>query len=162
MTKFSLPFCSAQDGESTDMNCLVFWPLCKNGKIWTKHQVYNKGILPILGTFSLCEILISSESTFHSEWNGVINFVTSCSVVELLAHKNPASYSLVPHTYTYRDTNMDTTLSYTLCLYYSTVLLIMWECVDKPFLHPTQPHISTTPPCLLLAGTLILVKTTSV
>ena len=25
MTKSFIPFCSAQDGEATDMNCLVFW-----------------------------------------------------------------------------------------------------------------------------------------
>ena len=80
-------------------------------------SIYNKGILPILGTFSLCEILVSSESTFHSEWNGVINFVTSCSVVELLVHKNPASYSLVPHAYTHRDTNMGTPHSHTHCVF---------------------------------------------
>ena len=107
-------------------NCLVFWVHCENGKILMKRQVYNKGILPILGTFSLCEILISSESTFHPEWNGVINFVTSCSVVELLVHKNPASYSLVPHTYTHRDTNMDTTLTYTLCV--CTIPQHSWSC----------------------------------
>ena len=46
--KPSVPFCLAQGGESTDMNCLVFWAHCENGKIWMKHQVYNKGILPIL------------------------------------------------------------------------------------------------------------------
>ena len=31
MTKSFAPFCSAQDGESTDMNCSVFWAHCKNG-----------------------------------------------------------------------------------------------------------------------------------
>ena len=51
MTKSFVPFCSAQDGESTDMNCLVFWAYCENGKFLTKRQVYNKGILPILGNF---------------------------------------------------------------------------------------------------------------
>ena len=34
------PLCSAQDGESDDMNCLAFWAHCKNGKILMKHQVY--------------------------------------------------------------------------------------------------------------------------
>ena len=33
------------------MNCLVFWAYCENGKNLTKRQVYNKGILPILGNF---------------------------------------------------------------------------------------------------------------
>ena len=44
MTKSFVLFCSAQDDESTDMNCLVFWVHCKNGKILMKCQVYNKGI----------------------------------------------------------------------------------------------------------------------
>ena len=52
MTKLSVPFCSAQDGESIDINCFVFWAHYKNGKILAKRQVYNKGILPILGNFS--------------------------------------------------------------------------------------------------------------
>ena len=51
MTKSFVPFCSARDGESTDINYFVFWSHCKNGKILAKHQVYNKGILPILGIF---------------------------------------------------------------------------------------------------------------
>ena len=46
-----VPFCSVQDGESTDINCLVFWAYCENGKILMKHQVYNKRISPILGIF---------------------------------------------------------------------------------------------------------------
>ena len=33
---------SAQDGESTDINCLVFQAHCENGKILMKCQVYNK------------------------------------------------------------------------------------------------------------------------
>ena len=61
MRKSFVPFCSAQDGESIDINCLVFWAHCENGKILTKHQVYNKGILPILPIFSGYEILISIE-----------------------------------------------------------------------------------------------------
>ena len=52
ITKSFVPFCSAQDGESTDMNCLVFWAHCKNGKILTKCQVYNKEIYTSLGIFS--------------------------------------------------------------------------------------------------------------
>ena len=40
MTKSFVSLCSAQDGESADMNCLVFWTHCKNGKILTKRQVY--------------------------------------------------------------------------------------------------------------------------
>ena len=57
-TKLFVPFCSAPDGESDDMICLVFWVYCKNGKIWTKRQVYNKGISPISGIISKYEILI--------------------------------------------------------------------------------------------------------
>ena len=49
ITKSFLSLCSAQDGESADMNCLVFWAHCENGKILMKR--YNKGILPILGNF---------------------------------------------------------------------------------------------------------------
>ena len=37
MTELFVLFCSAQDGESTDMNCLVFGAQCKNGKILKKH-----------------------------------------------------------------------------------------------------------------------------
>ena len=33
MTNPFVPFCSAQDGESAVMNCLVFIAHCKNGKI---------------------------------------------------------------------------------------------------------------------------------
>ena len=38
-----------------------------------KHQVYNKGILAILGNFSQCEMLMSLECTVDSERNGVFN-----------------------------------------------------------------------------------------
>ena len=31
-TKSFLPYCSAQNDESNDINCLVFWAYCKNGK----------------------------------------------------------------------------------------------------------------------------------
>ena len=51
MTKLFVPFCSARDGESADMNCLVFLTYCENGKILTKRQVYNKGFLLVLGNF---------------------------------------------------------------------------------------------------------------
>ena len=51
MTKLFVQFSSAQDGESTDMNCLVLCGHCENGKILMKHQVYNKGIFAILGIF---------------------------------------------------------------------------------------------------------------
>ena len=52
MRQLFIPFCSVQDGEFADMNCLVFWAHCENGKILTKCQVYNKGISPILDIFS--------------------------------------------------------------------------------------------------------------
>ena len=32
MTKSFLSLCSAKDGESADMNCLVFWEHCKMAK----------------------------------------------------------------------------------------------------------------------------------
>ena len=51
MTKSFVPFCSAQDGESTDMNCLVFLEHCKTGKILMKRQVYYKGIFTDLQYF---------------------------------------------------------------------------------------------------------------
>ena len=51
MTKLFVLFCSAQDGESTDMNCLVVYVYCKDGKILMKHQVYNKGIFTNFGYF---------------------------------------------------------------------------------------------------------------
>ena len=54
-----VPFCSAQDGVSPDMNCLVFWAHCENGIILMKHQVYN-----------------------DFEWNDIINFIVSHLVVE--------------------------------------------------------------------------------
>ena len=81
-----LLFCSAQDGESTVVNCLVFWAHCENGQILMKRQVYNKGIFTILGISSQYEILILLECAFDSEWNGVINSVILCLVVELFVH----------------------------------------------------------------------------
>ena len=36
-TKLFVLFCSAQDDESADMNCLVFQAHCKNCKILPKH-----------------------------------------------------------------------------------------------------------------------------
>ena len=59
-TKSFVPFCSAQDAESVDINCLVFWAHYKNGKI-----------------------LISLERTVDSEWNDVISFVVLYSVAKL-------------------------------------------------------------------------------
>ena len=67
MTKLFILFCSAQNGESTDINCLVFWAHCENGKISTKCQVYNKGIFTILDIFSQYEILISFECAVDCE-----------------------------------------------------------------------------------------------
>ena len=51
MVKWFVSFCLAQDGESTDMNCLVFYELCENDKFLTKRQVYNKGIFVDFGYF---------------------------------------------------------------------------------------------------------------
>ena len=58
-TKLFVPFYSAQDGESTDMNCLAFWAHCKNGKILMEPPVYIRGFLPIFSTSNNYEILIS-------------------------------------------------------------------------------------------------------
>ena len=66
-TKLFVPFYSAQDGKSTDMNYLMFRTHCENGQLLTKHQVYNKWILPILGKYEQYEILISPESAVDSE-----------------------------------------------------------------------------------------------
>ena len=104
MTKLFVPFCSAQDGESTDMNCLMFWAHCKIGKILTKQQVYIiRAFSPISGIFEQYEILISLECAVDSERNDVIIFVISCSVAEIFLcknHKNPAFNSLtVTHKY---------------------------------------------------------------
>ena len=88
MTKLFVLFCLAQDGESADMNCLVFWAHFQNGKILTKRQVYNKGISPILGIFSQYGILILLKCAVDSEWNGVISSVVSCSIVEIFLHES--------------------------------------------------------------------------
>ena len=87
MTKSFVQFCSAQDGESTGVNCLVFWAHCEIEKIVMKCQVYNKGIFTILKYFSSYEIL---ECTVDSEWNGVI----------LLCHIQLLSYSFIQVTKT--------------------------------------------------------------
>ena len=65
-------------------------------------SLYNiiRGFSPILGIFSRYEILISLECVVDSEWNGVINFIVSCSVVELFTcrnHESPAFNSLILH-----------------------------------------------------------------
>ena len=61
------------------------WWVC-----WYELFSVSKGIRrfsPILGNFEKYEILISLECAIDSEWNGVINFIVSCSVVELFIHK---------------------------------------------------------------------------
>ena len=42
-----------------------------------------RGFSPILGIFSQDKILILLKCAVDSEWNGVINFVVSCSIVKL-------------------------------------------------------------------------------
>ena len=69
------------------MNCLVFWVHSNYGKIWTKRQVYNKGISQILGSFSNYEILISLESTVDSQKNDLVNSVVSCLIAKFLIHR---------------------------------------------------------------------------
>ena len=57
----------------------------------TKRQVYNnKGIFTNLSNFKFqlyYEVLISLECAVDSECNYVINFIVSCSVVELFIEK---------------------------------------------------------------------------
>ena len=84
MTKSFVPFCSAQDGEFADINCLVFWAHWKNGEFWIKHQVYNKGIFT---NFRYFLTIWNIECAVDSELNGAINFVVSCSVVEIIHSK---------------------------------------------------------------------------
>ena len=73
---------------------------CKNSKISTKHQVYNKGFSPIiLDIFSQYEMLISLECAVDSEWNDVINSVVSCSIVELVIHKKVKNLPLTSWKY---------------------------------------------------------------
>ena len=64
-TKLFVLFCSAQDIESTDINCLVFWAHCKNGNFWWNGK---------------CAV--------DSERNDVIIFVIPCSVAEIFLCKN--------------------------------------------------------------------------
>ena len=96
-TRLFVPFCSAQDGESTDMNYLYSECITEMAKFCTNCQVYNKGILSF---FHKNELLISLECEVDSEWNDVINFVVASSVAELLIQrnpKNPAFNLLTPH-----------------------------------------------------------------
>ena len=46
-------------------------------------SLYNKEILPILASFSGYEILLLLECTVDSEWNDIVTFIVSCSVVVL-------------------------------------------------------------------------------
>ena len=62
-------------------------------KFWWKSKssnkgILNKGILSILAIFLKYEISISLEYAINSDWNGAINFVVACPVVELLIHRN--------------------------------------------------------------------------
>ena len=70
------------------MNCLVFWAHCKNVKISTKRQVYNKGIFTILGYFLIIILkkMVLLECAVDSERNDVNDYVVSCSVAELFIH----------------------------------------------------------------------------
>ena len=52
-------------------------------KFWQNTKSIIRVFSPILGDFKQYEILISFECTVDSERNGVINFVVSCSIVEL-------------------------------------------------------------------------------
>ena len=76
ITKSVVPFCSAQDGESIDVNCLVFWTFCKNGENQPKFPVYySKGVFINFGKFSLTwEIDITGMyiQSVNSEWNDIL------------------------------------------------------------------------------------------
>ena len=69
VAKSFAPFSAAYDGESADMNCLVFWVLYKNGKIGVKCQVYNKRIFSNFG---------NSECAVDSD---VVSNIAECLVV---------------------------------------------------------------------------------
>ena len=47
---------------------------------------YNKKTCTDFGYFSLCEMLIPLDCAADSEWNGIINFIVSSSVVELFIY----------------------------------------------------------------------------
>ena len=79
LNKRTKSFVPAQDGEYTDMSCLVFRAPCKNGKISAKCQVYNKGIFTNFRYFSqLWNIDIVKKGNWL--WvNGVICGLVICS-----------------------------------------------------------------------------------
>ena len=90
MTKLFIKFCSAQDGESTDMNCFVFWAHCKNGKILSKRQVYNKGIFTNFGYFFIIwnNDIIKLCSWFRVKWcNLFCCIMFECQVIHTYNHK---------------------------------------------------------------------------
>ena len=58
------------------------------GKFRWNAKSIIRGFSPILGIFKQYEILISLECAVDYEWNDVINFIVSCSVVELFIHRN--------------------------------------------------------------------------
>ena len=97
-------------------------------KFWWNAKSIIRGFSSISGIFKQCEILISLECAFDSEWNGGINFVVSCSIAELFIHRNHQNQvfnGLSPHN------NISTILHTTIyCLYHSVQLkivsLVIW------------------------------------
>ena len=65
ISKSFVPFCSAQDSESTDINCLVFWAHCKNGKM---ASLYNKGFLGIIFSKIWDIDIIRMYTWFQVKW----------------------------------------------------------------------------------------------
>ena len=63
-----VPFYSAQNDESADMNCLVFWAHCKIGKFLMKRQVYNKGIFTKYMYFEYCFSKMRFDITDTCSW----------------------------------------------------------------------------------------------
>ena len=72
--KSFVPFCSAQNDESADMNCLVFWVLFKRAKIWLNVMSIIRGF----SNFGYSEVL---ECAVDSEWNDVVGNIKICLVI---------------------------------------------------------------------------------
>ena len=68
MPKLFILFCSAQDGESTDINCLVFWAHCEMSKFPQNAKSIIRGFSQFWVIFhNNYEILISLECAVDCE-----------------------------------------------------------------------------------------------
>ena len=72
MTKLFVLFCLAKDGESADINCLVFSAYCKNGKILIKCQVRR---------FHQCLVIFSNmKYCYHYNVQLILSEMMCCIV----------------------------------------------------------------------------------